>query len=108
MSEFEGKGAVITGGANGIGLATATELARRGVRLVLADVDKPALEQAVTYLQGQGFEAHGVMCDVRYLEEMTHLADEAFRDLLKKHGRPVDLRDALRRSAGVSATRVRR
>ena len=31
------------------------------------------------------------------------LADEAFADLLKKHGRPVDLRSALRRSAGVSA-----
>jgi hypothetical protein len=31
------------------------------------------------------------------------LADEAFADLLKKHGRPVDLRTALRRSAGASA-----
>jgi hypothetical protein len=31
------------------------------------------------------------------------LADEAFADLLKKHGRPVDLKSALRRSAGVSA-----
>jgi uncharacterized protein with von Willebrand factor type A (vWA) domain len=31
------------------------------------------------------------------------LADEAFADLLKKHGRPVDLRAALRRSAGVGA-----
>jgi predicted DNA-binding ribbon-helix-helix protein len=31
------------------------------------------------------------------------LADEAFADLLKKHGRPVDLRSALRRSAGASA-----
>lgn len=31
------------------------------------------------------------------------LADEAFADVLKKHGRPVDLRAALRRSAGVSA-----
>jgi hypothetical protein len=31
------------------------------------------------------------------------LADEAFADLLKKHGRPVDLRAALRRSAGSSA-----
>jgi hypothetical protein len=32
------------------------------------------------------------------------LADEAFADLLKKNGRPVDLKDALRRSAGHSAT----
>ena len=31
------------------------------------------------------------------------LADEAFADLLKKHGRPVDLRAALRRSAAASA-----
>jgi uncharacterized protein with von Willebrand factor type A (vWA) domain len=31
------------------------------------------------------------------------LADEAFADLLKKHGRPVDLRAALRKSAGAGA-----
>jgi hypothetical protein len=31
------------------------------------------------------------------------LADEAFADLLKKHGRPVDLKAAVRRSAGISA-----
>jgi hypothetical protein len=29
------------------------------------------------------------------------LADEAFADLLKKHGVPIDLKDALRKSAGV-------
>lgn len=34
------------------------------------------------------------------------LADEAFADLLKKHDRPVDLRAALRKSAGASATVV--
>ena len=31
------------------------------------------------------------------------LADEAFRDLLRKHNRPVDLKEALRKSAGQSA-----
>ena len=38
------------------------------------------------------------------MKDFQELADEAFRDLLRKHGRPVDLKDALRRSAGVSAT----
>jgi len=36
--------------------------------------------------------------------DFQELADEAFRDLLKKHGRPTDLKSALRQSAGVSAT----
>ncbi|SPM40410.1 NAD(P)-dependent dehydrogenase, short-chain alcohol dehydrogenase family [Mycobacterium numidiamassiliense] len=78
MDTFEGRGAVVTGGASGIGLATATEFARRGARLVLADVDKPALEQAVQRLRAEGFDANGVTCDVRHLDEVIHLADEAF------------------------------
>jgi hypothetical protein len=38
------------------------------------------------------------------MKDFQELADEAFRDLLKKYDRPVDLKDALRRSAGMSAT----
>jgi hypothetical protein len=36
------------------------------------------------------------------MKDFQELADEAFRDLLRKHGRPFDLKEALRRSAGVS------
>ncbi|OBG74387.1 short-chain dehydrogenase [Mycobacterium sp. E1214] len=79
LSDFEGRGAVITGGASGIGLATAAEFGRRGARLVLSDVDRPALERAVNGLRAAGFDAHGVGCDVRDLDEMLGLADEAFR-----------------------------
>src|ERR1700733_11623165 len=78
MDKFKGRGAVITGGASGIGLATATEFARRGASIVLADVDKPALEQAVARRKAEGCDAHAVMCDVRHLDEVVHLADEAF------------------------------
>jgi hypothetical protein len=36
--------------------------------------------------------------------DFQELADEAFRDLLRKHNRPTDLKAALRQSAGESAT----
>jgi hypothetical protein len=38
------------------------------------------------------------------MKDFQELADEAFRDLLRKYNRPVDLKEALRRSAGMSAT----
>ncbi len=76
---FHGKGAVITGGANGIGLATAAEFARRGARVVLADVDAAALERAVAQMHDDGFDAHAVTCDVRHLDDVLHLADESFQ-----------------------------
>jgi hypothetical protein len=37
------------------------------------------------------------------MKDFQELADEAFRDLLKKHGRPTDLKSTLRQSAGQSA-----
>src|SRR6201995_1214543 len=79
MDGFEGRGGVVTGGANVIGFATATEFARRVARVVLADVDKPGLQQAVARLHAGGFDAHPVTCDVRELDDMVALADEAFR-----------------------------
>ena len=38
------------------------------------------------------------------MQDFQELADEAFRDLLRKHGRPTDLRTALRQSAGQGAS----
>ena len=85
MDTFQDKGAVITGGASGIGFATAREFASRGTRVVLADIDEPTLTDAVDRLRAEGFDAHGVVCDVRHLDQVTHLADEAFRLLGAVH-----------------------
>ena len=38
------------------------------------------------------------------MKDMQELADEAFRDLLKKHGRPTNLKEALRKSARATRT----
>lgn len=79
METFEGRGAVITGGASGIGFACAQEFTRRGARVVLADIDQTTLDVAVEQLRADGAEAHGVICDVTKLEAVEQLADESFR-----------------------------
>jgi NAD(P)-dependent dehydrogenase (short-subunit alcohol dehydrogenase family) len=85
MDSVEGRAAVVTGGASGIGFATAKELGTRGARVVLGDVEVPALEQAVERLRGEGIDAFGVPCDVRRLDDVKHLADEAFRHVSAVH-----------------------
>jgi NAD(P)-dependent dehydrogenase (short-subunit alcohol dehydrogenase family) len=79
VETFQGRAAVITGGANGIGFATAREFARRGARVMLADIDQSALDDAVANLGADGVDVQGVVCDVRKLDDVGHLADEAFR-----------------------------
>jgi len=75
----------VTGGASGIGFATARELGLRGGRVVIGDVEVPALNQAVEHLRAEGIDVFGVPCDVRSLDQVTHLADEAFRRLSAVH-----------------------
>ena len=85
MDTFEGKGAVVTGGASGIGFATAKQLGAKGARVVLADVDGVALEAAVAQLRAAGIAADGVVCDVSSLESVQALADESFHRLGAVH-----------------------
>ena len=64
MTDVAGKTAFVTGGASGLGLATARALADRGARLVLADIDGAGAEAAAESLRAAGAEAIGLQLDV--------------------------------------------
>lgn len=74
MQDLTGKTAVVTGGASGIGFAMAERFAAAGMKLVLADVEAPALDTAVAQLEASGAEALGVVTDVSDLASMEALA----------------------------------
>ena len=61
---FDGKVALVTGAAAGIGLATATAFAEAGAAVTLADINGDALHDAADKLEAAGHRVIGVACDV--------------------------------------------
>ena len=78
VEDLEGKVAVITGGASGIGLETAKLLADAGMRRVLADIEPTPLDEAAHELNARGAEVIGVITDVGELTQVEHLASKSF------------------------------
>ncbi len=74
MEHFENRTAVITGGASGIGLATAERLGREGMNLVIADIEERVLVNEVARLCADGFRAVGVVTDVADHSSVNALA----------------------------------
>jgi NAD(P)-dependent dehydrogenase (short-subunit alcohol dehydrogenase family) len=74
---LEGKTAIITGGAAGIGHATAEFFAKKGVNLVLADLN-PDVEKIAKKLGGQNLGVPGNVCDGAYRERVIETAVQAF------------------------------
>lgn len=76
MQELTGKVAVVTGAASGIGLAVSRRLAEEGMRLVLADIEEPALKLAADELSGAA-EVLAVPTDVSQWDAVAALRDRA-------------------------------
>lgn len=74
MDTLDGKTAVITGGASGMGRAFAERFARAGMHVVLGDVEQGALDTAVDELRAGGARVLGVRTDVSSEDDMQALA----------------------------------
>src|SRR5205807_10076791 len=75
MRTLDGRVAVVTGGASGIGRAMGERFAREGMKVVLADVEEPALQATVKDLEADGLDALGVVTNVA-----DYASVEALRD----------------------------
>jgi NAD(P)-dependent dehydrogenase (short-subunit alcohol dehydrogenase family) len=80
MKNFAHKVAVITGAGSGIGRALALELALRGARLALSDVDSEALDGTVASAKERGAEARGYPLDVADREAVLAHAEAVVAD----------------------------
>ena len=81
MKDFNGKVAVITGGASGVGRSLAFALGRLGAKIAVGDVDGNAMEQIASDLAEENIEAIVERCDVTSTDSLNALADAATEKL---------------------------
>ncbi len=77
MKDFAGRIAVVTGGASGVGRGLVEALLDAGARVVVADIEEPALDASVRELEARG-EVSGVVTDVTSFEACDALARHVF------------------------------
>jgi NAD(P)-dependent dehydrogenase (short-subunit alcohol dehydrogenase family) len=77
MHDLEGRVAVITGAASGIGYALAQRFGAAGMKLVVADIEERALDSASAALAFDGYKVESVMTDVSDRAQVDALAERA-------------------------------
>ena len=77
MDDFNGKIAVVTGGAGGIGRGIVEALLDEGAHVVIADIEAPVLERTVDELRDRG-DVIGIRTDVSDFESVDALAADVF------------------------------
>ncbi|OBA69851.1 hypothetical protein A5641_03110 [Mycobacterium sp. 1554424.7] len=76
---LQGKVALVTGGATGLGLEVARVLGNHGARVAICSRKEPNLQAAVAALREDGIEAVYGVCDVRRDDEVTAVVEEVLR-----------------------------
>src|ERR1700730_7494717 len=74
---IEGRVALVTGGAKGIGEAIATLCAQEGAKVMIMDYDGTALDKTVSKLQAEHYEVAGVVGDVSKAADCKRAVDTA-------------------------------
>jgi len=78
MESFEGRTAVVTGGASGLGLAMATRFAEAGMNIVIGDIEAEPLAMAEAAIAAKGVKVMPKRTDVARAEDVQALADSAY------------------------------
>src|SRR5690606_15695401 len=91
---IDGKIAVVTGAARGIGLSASEALAEAGAKVVLTDMSQELLDKAITALAAKGYSVEGELLDVTDVEGVQRVHDS----IIARHGRV----DILVNNAGIA------
>src|SRR5688572_21876756 len=95
---LDGRTALVTGGASGIGLCCVDALAEAGATVVIADRDAPAIEAAVQAMTARGHAVDGALLDVTDAAAVEAAADR----MMAAHGRI----DVLVNNAGIARSEI--
>ena len=85
LTEFDGRVAVVTGAASGIGKAMCERFAREGMNVVLADIENDALREAGRDIEKLGAEVLTVRTDVSQADDLSALAEATLERFGKVH-----------------------